>query len=106
MSNGTGRSVYLIRQDIDRLYGEYLVRAVVIAPRPGRAIKELLRYVRLHHPAALARRSRLSVVWIGENAPAQLNLQGVNHPGGEVTGGRRRLRRGRPVREPTREEAA
>jgi hypothetical protein len=85
MANGTGRSVYLVRQNIDHLFGEYLVRAVVIAPGPGRAVKELLRHVRLHRPAAIARRSRLSVVRIGENASAQLDAHGVNHPGGEVT---------------------
>jgi hypothetical protein len=85
MSNGTGRSVYLIRQDVNHLYGEYLVRAVVIAPGPGRAVKDLLRHVRLRHPAAIAWRSRLSVARISENAPAQLDPHGVNHPGGEVT---------------------
>ena len=85
MADGTGRSVYLIRQNIDYLDGEYLVRAVVIAPGPERAVKELLRHVRLHHPAAIAQSSRLNVVRIGENAPAQLDPHWVNHPGGEVT---------------------
>ena len=85
MPDGTGLNVYLVRQDIDGLDGEYLVRAVVIASGPGRAVKDLLRHVRLHHPAAVAQRSRLSVVRIGENAPAQLGVHGANHPGGEVT---------------------
>jgi hypothetical protein len=85
MADGTGRSVYLIRQNIDHLYGAYLARAVIIAPGPGRAVKELLRHVRLHRPAAIARRSRLDVVRIGENAPAQLDSHGLNHPSGEAT---------------------
>ncbi len=73
MPDGTGRNVYLIRQHVDRLYGEYLVRAVVIAPGPGRAVKDLLRHVRTHHPGAVARRSRLTVVSLGENAPARID---------------------------------
>jgi hypothetical protein len=84
MPNGTGRNVYLIRQNLDHLYGEYLVSAVVIAPGPGRAVKDLLRHVRLHRPAAIARRSRLSVVRIGENAPRQLDPDEVSHPDDEA----------------------
>ena len=80
MADGTGRSVYLIRQNIDYLDGEYLARAVIIAPGPGRAVKELLRHVRLHHPAAIARRSRLSVVRIGENTPARWSRTGSTYP--------------------------
>jgi hypothetical protein len=85
MPSGTGRNVYLIRQDIDHLNGEYLVHAVVIAPGPGRAIKDLLRHVRLHHPAAIARRSRLSVVLIGENTPAKIDTQEADGSGDEAT---------------------
>jgi hypothetical protein len=85
MPNGTGRNVYLIRQNLDHLYGEYLVRAVVLAPGPGRAVKGLLRHVRLHRPAAIARRSRLTVVRIGENAPEPPDLHGADSPGDEVT---------------------
>jgi hypothetical protein len=84
MPTGKGRNVYLIRQDLDHLYGEYLVAAVVIAPGPGRAVKDLLRHVRTHHPAALAHRSRLRVVRIGENAPRQLDPDAVNHPEDEA----------------------
>jgi hypothetical protein len=85
MPSGTGRNVYLIRQDLDQLHGEYLVRAVVLAAGPGRAVKDLLRHVRTHHPAALARRSRLSVVRIGENAPGRIDPQGADHAGDEAT---------------------
>jgi hypothetical protein len=81
MRDEAGRNVYLIRQDIDRLYGEYLVRAVVIAPGPGRAVKGLLRYVRTHRPAAVARRGRLAVLRIGENAPGRIDPDGAG--GGE-----------------------
>ena len=84
MPDGTGRTAYLIRQDIDRLYGEYLVRAVVIAPGPGRAVKDLLRHVRTHYPAAVARRSRLTVVPIGENAPERIDPKETDHADGEA----------------------
>jgi hypothetical protein len=85
MSNGTGRNVYLIQQNVIRQYGEYLVSAVVLAPGPGRAVKALLRHVRLHHPRVTARRSRLTVSRIGENAPESLDLPGVENPGCEAT---------------------
>ncbi len=85
MPSGTGRDVYLIRQDIDRMDGEYLVRAVVIAAGPGRAVKDLLRHVRTHHPAAIARRSRLTVVPIGENAPARIDQQEADRASDEAT---------------------
>jgi hypothetical protein len=84
MPDGTGRNVYLIRQHVDRLYGEYLVRAVVIAPGPGRAVKDLLRYVRTHHPAAIARRCRLTVVPIGENAPTRIDTKETDHADDEA----------------------
>jgi hypothetical protein len=84
MPDGTGRNVYLIRQDVDRLYGEYLVRAVVIATGPGRAVKDLLRHVRTHHPAAIARRSRLTAVPIGENAPSQIDPKHAGQAGDEA----------------------
>ncbi|HYT94860.1 MAG TPA: hypothetical protein VEL76_39450, partial [Gemmataceae bacterium] len=77
---GTGRNVYLIRQNIDRLYGEYLVTAVVIATGPGQAIKNLLRHIRAHRPETLARRSRLTVVQIGEHAPERLDLHTADGP--------------------------
>jgi len=85
MPGNTGRNVYLIRQDIDHLDGEHLVHAVVIAPAPGRAVKDLLRHVRFHHPAAIARRSRLSVVCIGENAPARIDPEAADHASDETT---------------------
>jgi hypothetical protein len=85
MPNGTGRNVYLIRQDIDHQYGEYLVRAVVIAAGPGRAVKDLLRHVRTHHPAAIARRSRLTVLCIGENAPERIDPHEADRPSEEAT---------------------
>lgn len=85
MPGNTGQNVYLIRQDIDHLDGEHLVRAVVIAPGPGRAVKDLLRHVRFHHPAAIARRSRLSVVCIGENAPARIGPEDADHAGSAAT---------------------
>ncbi len=85
MPNGTGRNVYLIQQDIIRQYGAYLVSAVVLAPGPGRAVKALLRHVRLHRPAALARRSRLTVTRIGENAPASVDRPGADVPGCDAT---------------------
>jgi hypothetical protein len=72
MPPATGRNVYLIRQRVDRLCGEHLDRAVVIAAGPGRAVKALLRYVRTYRPAAIARRSRLIVLQIGENPPDRL----------------------------------
>jgi hypothetical protein len=75
MPGESGRNVYLIRQNIDRLYGEYLVRAVVIAHGPGRAVKGLLRHVRTHHPAAIARPGRLSVLRIGANAPDRIDTE-------------------------------
>jgi hypothetical protein len=62
-----------------------LVRAVVIAPGPGRAVKGLLRHVRSRHPAAVARRSRLTVVPISENAPARIDPQEADQAGGEAT---------------------
>ena len=85
MPTSNGRSVYLIRQDIVHLEGEYLVRAVVIASGPGRAVKDLLRHVRTHHPAAVARRSRLDVVRIGENAPERIDSQVADNAGEEAT---------------------
>jgi hypothetical protein len=72
MPHSTGRNVYLIRHNTDHLDGEYLVRAVVIANGPGRAVKALLRHVRSQCPGAIAQRSRLTMVQIGENAPDQL----------------------------------
>jgi hypothetical protein len=72
MSNDTTRNVYLIRQDIDHLFGEYLVRAVVLAAGPGRAIKALLRHLRTNHSTVFAQRSRLTAVQIGANAPTVL----------------------------------
>ena len=84
MPNGTGRNVYLIRQDLEGLCGEYLVRAVVIAMGPGRAVKDLLRHVRTHHPAAIARRCRLTVVPIGENAPKRIDTKEPDHAGDEA----------------------
>jgi hypothetical protein len=85
MPGGTDRNVYLIRQNLNHLDGEHLVRAVVIAPGPGRAVKDLLRHVRFHHPAAIARRSRLSVVRIGENAPSRIDPQEADDTGDEAT---------------------
>lgn len=84
MPDGTGRNVYLIRQDLGRLCGEYLVRAVVIAPGPGRAVKDLLRHIRTHHPAAVARRGRLTVVPIGENAPVRIDPEDADPAGDEA----------------------
>jgi hypothetical protein len=85
MPGGTGRNVYLIRQDIDHLDGEYLVRAVVLAAGRGRAVKDLLRHVRTHHPATIARGSRLTVVQIGENAPERIDAHEADRPGEEAT---------------------
>jgi hypothetical protein len=85
MPGGTGRNVYLIRQNLDHLDGEYLDRAVVIAAGPGRAVKDLLRHVRTYQPAAVARRSRLTVACIGENAPARIDPQETDHAGDEAT---------------------
>jgi hypothetical protein len=85
MPSGTGRNVYLIRQDLDHLDGAYLVRAVVRAPGPGQAVKDLLRHVRTPHPAAVARRSRLTVVAIGANAPARIDPQEADPVGDEAT---------------------
>jgi hypothetical protein len=81
----TGRNVYLIRQDLDCLDGEYLDRAVVIAPGPGRAVKGLLRHVRMNHPAAVARRTHLSVVAIGENAPTRIGPREADPADHEAT---------------------
>jgi hypothetical protein len=85
MRSGTGLNVYLIRQDIDRLYGEYLVRAVVIAAGAGRAVKALPRHIRAHHPAAVARRTRLTALRIGDNAPAGIDPSDTDRPGEEAT---------------------
>lgn len=85
MPNGPRRNVYLIRQDLTYLHGEYLVNAVVIAPGPGRAIKSLLRHIRTHHPAVIAQRSRLRVTRIGDNAPDLLDLPSADDPGDEAT---------------------
>jgi hypothetical protein len=85
MPNSTIRNVYLIRQDLSHLCGEYLTTAVVIAAGPGRAIKSLLRHIRTHHPTAIAQRSRLRVTRIGENAPNLLDLHKTDDPGDEAT---------------------
>jgi hypothetical protein len=85
MPDSTGRNVYLISQDLDHLDGECLVRAVVLARGPGRAVKDLLRYVRSRHPAAIVRRSRLTVVPIGANAPARIGPREADHAGDEAT---------------------
>jgi hypothetical protein len=81
MPNATSRNVYLVRQDPDGICGKHLVRAVVIAGGPGRAVKALLRHVRTHHPSAVARRSRLSVVRIGDNAPERVDIPEASHIG-------------------------
>ena len=85
MPNVSGRNIYLIRQDINHLDGEYFDCAVVIAAGPGRAVKGLLRHVRTHHPAAIARRGRLTVVRIGGNAPARIEPQQAVNAGDEAT---------------------
>lgn len=85
MPNGARRNVYLIRQDLTHLLGQYLVNAVVIAPGPGWAIKSLLRHIRNHHPAVIAQRSRLRVTRIGDNAPDLLDLPSADDPGDEAT---------------------
>ena len=85
MPNNATRNVYLIRQDLSHLFGEYLDTAVVIAPGPGRAVKSLLRHVRTYHPAAIAQRSRLRVTRIGQNAPHLLDLHRADDPGDEAT---------------------